>query len=95
MVKDGLALPVGGFEVAVFGALLGNLDFAILAVELRVYFLLAFRTDAFSFTHYSSTPRIASTISAKISSIIDMVTMRSYLRILATVVADVKRRMAE
>jgi hypothetical protein len=29
VVKDGLALPVGSFEFAVFGALFGDLDFAV------------------------------------------------------------------
>ena len=29
VVKDGLALPVGGFEFAVFRALFGDLDFAV------------------------------------------------------------------
>ena len=32
VIKDGLALPVGGFEVAVFGALFGDLDFAVVLV---------------------------------------------------------------
>lgn len=50
MFKDRLALPVGGFEVAVFGALFGDLDFAVYFFELGVDFLLAFRTDAFCFT---------------------------------------------
>jgi hypothetical protein len=51
VTKDGLALPVGGFEVAVFGALFGDLDFAVLVFELCVDFLLAFGADAFCSTH--------------------------------------------
>ena len=50
VVKDGLALPVGCFEIAMFGALFGDLDFAVCLFELGIDFLLAFRTDAFGFT---------------------------------------------
>ncbi len=95
MVKDGFALPVGGFEVAVFGALFGYLDFAVYVAELGVYFLLAFRTYTFGFTQLSSTPARPSAINAKGSSIIDMVTMRSYLRIFCTVDPEVNKRTAE
>jgi len=51
MVEDGFALPVCGFEFAVFGALLADLYSAILLRELGVDFLLAFWADAFGFTH--------------------------------------------
>ena len=95
VVPDGRALPVGGLEFAVFWALFGDLDFAVYVCEFSVNLFLAFRTDAFGFTHYSSTPVIPSTINAKGKSIMDMVTMRSYLRISPTVEADVKRRRAE
>lgn len=95
MVKDWLALPVCGFEFAMFWALFGDLDFGVLCAKLGINFFLAFRTDAFGFTQIWSTPAIASTINAKGSSIIDMVTMRSYLRMLAIVVAEVNKRMAE
>lgn len=95
MVPDWWALPMGCLEFAMFGALFGNLDFAVYVRELGVNLFLAFGTDAFGFTHYSSTPVIPSTINAKGSSIMDMVTMRSYLCMLATVEANVKRRRAE
>ena len=29
VIKNGFALPMGGFEFAVFGALFGDLDFAV------------------------------------------------------------------
>jgi len=95
VVKDRLTLPVSCFEIAMFWALLGDLDFTVLCAKLGINFFLAFRTDAFGFTQNSSTPAIASIINANISSIIVMVTMRSYLRIPATVEADVNKRIAE
>ena len=96
VVKDWLALPVGCFEFAVFGALFGDLDFAACLTKLGINFFLAFWTDAFGFTQSGSNhPTTASTISAKGSSIIDIVTMRSYLRIFAMVEAEVNRRAEE
>lgn len=95
MVKDLFALPMGCFEFAVLGALFGDLDFAVLVAELSIYFLLTFGADTFGFTQCRSTPTIASVISAKMSSIIDMVTIRSYLRMSVTVEAVVNSRMAE
>jgi len=95
VVKDWWALPVCCFEFSVFWALFGDLDFTVLCAKLGINFFLAFRTDTFGFTQNSSTPAIASIINANISSIIDMVTMRSYLRIPATVEADVNKRIAE
>ncbi len=92
--KNGFALPMGSFKVSMFGALFCDLDFAACVVQLSVDFLLAFRTDAFGFA-YISHPTIPSTMSANGSSIIDIVTNRSYLRISATVEADANRRMAE
>ena len=92
MIVDGYALPVGGFEFAVFGALLGYLDFAVRLRELGVDFFLAFGADAFGFAHINP-PRTASTINAKGRRIIDIVTMRSYLRTFCTVEAEVTKRI--
>lgn len=88
------ALPVGSFEFTVFEALFCDLDFAVGFPQLRVYFLLAFGTDAFGFAH-SNHPRIASTMRASGSSIIDIVTKRSYLRISAMVEVDTNKRTEE
>ena len=66
--KDGFALPVGCFEFAMFGALFGDLDFAVCCVKLGINFLLAFRTDAFGFTQIIAPPAIASTIKAKVAA---------------------------
>ena len=68
-----------GLKVAVVGALFGELDFAVLVAELGINFFLAFGADAFGLAHINH-PTIASTIRARGRSIIDMVTMRSYLR---------------
>lgn len=95
MAEDGFALPVGSFEVTVFGALLSDLDFIVDVGEVGIDFLLAFGADAFCLTQIKSTPAIASTISAKGSSIMDIVTMRSYLRMFVTVDADVNKRREE
>jgi len=93
MVKYGVALPVGCFEVAVFGAFFGDLDFSACLTKLGIYLFLAFWTDAFGFTQSGNNhPTTASTISARGSSIIDIVTIRSYLRIFSMVEAEVNRR---
>ena len=92
VIKNWNALPVGCFEIAVFGALFGDLNFAAYFAEFRVNFLLAFWADAFGFTQSSNHPTTASTMRARGSSIIDIVTIRSYLRISAMVEADVNRR---
>lgn len=94
MRKDGLALPMGGFKIAVVGALLDDLDFPAYVAQLSVYFLLAFWTDAFGFAQ-SNTPIMPSTISASGNSIIDIVTKRSYLRIFAMVEFAVNKRIDE
>ena len=94
MLKDWDTLPMCRFKVAVLGALFANLYFAACLPNLGVNFLLAFRTNAFRFAH-SNQPTTASTMSARGSSIIDMVTKRSYLRIFATVEAEMNRRREE
>ena len=94
MFENGFALPMGGFKIPVFGALFSDLDFATYVMDLCVYFLLAFGTYAFSFA-YSSHPMIPSTMSASGSSIIDIVTNRSYLRISTMVEAETNKRIAE
>ena len=94
VVKYGGALPVCGLEVAVVGALFVDLDFAVLVAKFCVYFFLAFGADAFGLAHINH-PTIASTMRARGSNIIDMVTMRSYLRTFCTVDPDMKRRIEE
>ena len=94
VVVDWDALPVGCFEFAVFWALLCDLDFSVCLRELGLNFLLAFGADAFGFTHINH-PRTASTMSASGSSIIDIVTKRSYLCISAMVELDTNKRMEE
>lgn len=94
VTEDRLTLPVGSFKIAVFGALFGNLDFAVDIGKLSIDFLLALWADAFCFAHINH-PTMASTIRARGSNIIDIVTIRSYLRMLATVDADVNNLIAE
>ena len=94
MTIDFWALPVGSFELTVFGTLLGDLDFAINLCKLSINFFLAFRTDALCFGHINP-PSVASIINANGRRIIDIVTMRSYFRTFAVVEADVARRIEE
>lgn len=94
VVKDGGTLPVGGLKVAMVGALFCDLDFAVFVAELGVDFFLTLRADAFGLAHINH-PTMASTIRARGSSIIDMVTMRSYLRTFCTVDPEMKRLIEE
>jgi hypothetical protein len=94
VIKDICALPVSCFEISVFGALLGELDFSVGLCQLSVYFFLAFRTDAFCFGHRTP-PSVASIINANGRRIIDMVTIRSYFRTLDVDEAEVARRMEQ
>jgi hypothetical protein len=70
---------MGGFEFAMFRALFCDLNFASVLRELSIYFLLAVRADTFGFAHINH-PSTASTINAKGSRIMDIVTIRSYFR---------------
>ena len=88
------ALPVRSLELAMFEAMFCNLDFAVGFPQLGVYFLLAFRTDAFGFAHINH-PRTASKMSASGNSIIDIVTKRSYFRIFCRVELEVNSRADE
>ena len=90
--KDEFALPMGSLEFSVLGAVFSNLNFSVNFSEFGVNFFLTFGTDAFCFAH-NNPPTIASIIRAIGSRIIDMVTMRSYLRTFSTVEAEVIRRM--
>jgi hypothetical protein len=93
VIVNGRALPVCGFEFSVFGTSFGDLDFAVGFSQLGVYLLLAFGTDAFGFAHISHPPSTASTIKAKGSRIMDIVTMRSYFRTFCVVEAEVTSRI--
>lgn len=90
MTIDFWTLPMSGFELAMFGALFGNLDFFVGLCKLCIYFFLAVGADALSLGH-SIPPSIASIINASGNKIIDMVTIRSYLRTLVIDEADVAK----
>ena len=94
MIKDVGALPVSSLEVAVGGAVFCELYFAVLIVELGVDFFLAFGADAFGLAHINHLA-MASTMRASGNNIIDMVTMRSYLRMFCMVDPEMRRFMAE
>jgi hypothetical protein len=62
---------------------------------LGVNFFLAFGANAFGFAYISHPPSTASTIKAKGSKIIVIVTKRSYLRMFWIVEPDVIKRTEE
>src|SRR3989304_3932869 len=94
-VEDAWTLPVSRRKSSVLLTVFGNEDFAIFLGQFRIYFLLALWTDAFCL--FQTSPPItgerASTINASGSRIMDIVTIRSYLRTFAGVEADVMMRV--
>ena len=95
-IKDAWALPVSSRKSSVLLASLGNQNFVVYLGQFCIYFLLAHGTDALGLLHTSPpiTGERASTINASGSRIMDIVTIRSYLRTFAGVEADVMMRIA-
>jgi hypothetical protein len=96
-VEDAGALPVSRRKSSVLLTGLDNQNFTICPYQFGIYFLLTNWTDALGFLHTSPpiTGERASTINASGSRIMDIVTIRSYLRTFAGVEADVMMRIDE
>src|SRR4030042_1463991 len=96
-VEDAGALPVSRGKSSVLLTGLDNQNFTVCPDQFCIYFLLTNWTDALGFLHTSPpiTGERASTINASGSRIMDIVTMRSYLRTFTGVAADVMMRLDE